>query len=67
MTSPDIQKDIVSAAAIETINVIMKDIGSGLFSILVDESRDVSMKEQMAIVLRYVDENRCVIECFVGV
>ena len=67
LTSPDIQKDIVSAAAIETINVIMKDIGSGLFSILVDESRDVSMKEQMAVVLRYVDENGCVIERFVGV
>ena len=67
LTSPDIQKDIVSAAAIETVNVIMKDIGNSLFSILVDESRDVSMKEQMAVVLRYVDERGCVIERFVGV
>ena len=33
LTSPDIQKYIVSAVAIETINVIMKDIGSDLFSI----------------------------------
>ena len=67
LTSPDIQKDIVSAAAIETVNVIMKDIGNSLFSILVDESRDVSMKEQMAVVLCYVDERGCVIERFVGV
>ena len=37
LTSPDIQKDIVSAAAIETVNVIMKDIGNSLFSILVDK------------------------------
>ncbi|KAK1375820.1 zinc finger MYM-type protein 1-like [Heracleum sosnowskyi] len=50
LISPDIQKDIVNAAAIETINVIIKDIGDSLFSVLVDESRDISMKEQMAVV-----------------
>ena len=67
LTAPDIQKNIVSAAVIETINVIMKDISSGLFSILVYESRDVSMKEQMAVVLHYVDGNGCVIEHFLEV
>ena len=44
LTSSDLQKHIVSAAVIETVNVIMKDIGNSLFSILVDELRDVSMK-----------------------
>ena len=36
------------------------------FVILVDESRDISMKEQMAIVLRYVNKAGCVVEHFVG-
>ncbi|XP_022855983.1 uncharacterized protein LOC111377158, partial [Olea europaea var. sylvestris] len=44
LTSPDVQKDIVNACAIETINVIIKDVGDSLFSILVDESYVVSMK-----------------------
>ena len=67
LTSPDIQKDVVSGATIETINFIMKDISSGLFSILIDESHDISVKEHIVVVLRYVDENGCVIERFIGV
>ena len=59
LTAPSIQKDIVNAIAVETINIIMKDIGDAFFSILVDESRDISIKEQMAIVLRYVNKNGC--------
>ncbi|KAM6545591.1 hypothetical protein CsatB_026327 [Cannabis sativa] len=53
ITSPDIQKDIVRAVAFETLDVIIKGIGDSMFSILVDKSRDVSIKEQMTIVLRY--------------
>jgi len=30
--------------------VIIKDLGDSLFSILIDESRDISIKEQMAII-----------------
>ncbi|KAL5571482.1 hypothetical protein UlMin_021079 [Ulmus minor] len=67
LTSPDIQKDIVSAAAAETIDVIIKNIGNSLFSVLVDEYRDISVKEQMAVVLRYVDKKGQVIERFVGI
>ncbi|XP_022843261.1 zinc finger MYM-type protein 1-like [Olea europaea var. sylvestris] len=67
LTSPDVQKDIVNACAIETINVIIKDVGDSLFSILVDESRDVSMKEKMSIVLRYVDNSGYVNERFIGI
>ncbi|KAG6431037.1 hypothetical protein SASPL_109112 [Salvia splendens] len=40
---------------------------SEFFSILVDECRDVSVKEQMGVVVRYVDKNGCVIERFLGV
>ncbi|KAK1563166.1 hypothetical protein Q3G72_023374 [Acer saccharum] len=67
MLAPRIQRDIVSAISIEIINTIIRDIGDSLFSILVDESRDISSKGQMAIVLRYVDKNGSVIERFVGI
>ncbi|XP_052181936.1 uncharacterized protein LOC127794728 [Diospyros lotus] len=66
LTSPDVQKDIVSACAAETINAIIKDIGDLFFSILVDESRDVSTKKQMSIVLRYVNNSGQVNERFIG-
>ncbi|XP_059627362.1 uncharacterized protein LOC132270180 [Cornus florida] len=66
LTAPKIQKDIVNAIALETLNVIIGDIGDAFFSILIDESRDISTKEQMACVLRYVDKNGHVVERFVG-
>ncbi|CAN1254763.1 Zinc finger MYM-type protein 1 [Linum perenne] len=53
MTSPDIQKDIIHALTAETTKLIVKDIGDDVFSILVYEARDVSIKEQMAMVLHY--------------
>ncbi|XP_048431702.1 zinc finger MYM-type protein 1-like [Pyrus x bretschneideri] len=46
----------------------MFDIGDdAFFSVLVDESRDISVKEQMAVVLRYVNTNGQVVERFVGI
>ncbi|XP_060210907.1 uncharacterized protein LOC132637910 [Lycium barbarum] len=62
MTSPMIQKDIVSACKIETIKDILEELNGDYFSLLVDESFDVSRKEQMAIVLRYIDRNGFVME-----
>ena len=56
LTHHEIQKDIVNAVARETSKVIIKDLDNGLFSILVDELRDISVKEQMALVLRYVNK-----------
>jgi hypothetical protein len=38
-----------------------------LLYILVDESHDISIKEQLAIVLRYVDKRGHVIERFLGI
>ncbi|XP_028065772.1 uncharacterized protein LOC114268755 [Camellia sinensis] len=67
LTSPDIQKDIVNVAAFETINVIIKDLSDALFSILIDETRDISVKEQMAVVIQYVDKKGQVIEHFLGI
>ena len=54
LTHHEIQKDIVNAIARETSKAIIKDFDNWFFSILVDESCDISAKEQMALVLRYV-------------
>ncbi|XP_028062659.1 zinc finger MYM-type protein 1-like [Camellia sinensis] len=67
LTSPNIQKDIVNVAAFETINVIIRNLGDALFSMLIDEARDISIKEQMAVVIRYVDKKVQVIERFLGI
>ncbi|CAN1249544.1 Zinc finger MYM-type protein 1, partial [Linum perenne] len=66
MTYPDIQKDIVHALAAETTKLVVKDIGDNVFYILVDKARDVSIKEQMAMVLRYVDKTGSVVERFLN-
>ncbi|CAL9007228.1 unnamed protein product [Prunus brigantina] len=62
-----IQKEIMNSCALETLDAIMDGLKDRFFSILVDEAHDVSMKEQMAMVLRYVDDKRHVIERFVGI
>ncbi|KAI8571974.1 hypothetical protein RHMOL_Rhmol01G0162800 [Rhododendron molle] len=67
LTSPEIQKDIVCVATREAVNVIVRDVGDALFAILVDEAHDNSIKEQMALAIRYVDKKGHVIERFFGV
>ncbi|XP_052116150.1 uncharacterized protein LOC127746562 [Arachis duranensis] len=49
---PSIQKDIVRAAARETTKVIVDDLGDELFAVLVNEARDIFIKEQMSVCLR---------------
>ncbi|KAM3245897.1 hypothetical protein P3L10_007664 [Capsicum annuum] len=62
LTCPMIQKDIVNACAKETLKVIIVDLNGDYFGILVDESKDISHQEQMALVLRYVDKKGEVVE-----
>ncbi|XP_022889133.1 zinc finger MYM-type protein 1-like [Olea europaea var. sylvestris] len=62
MTSPSIHKDLVNCCAIETTRSMINEMGDFLFSILVDESHDNSIKEQMIVVLRFVDKSRQVKE-----
>ena len=52
MICSDIQKDLATACAMEVTKVIKNDIGDKNFSILIDEARDCSIKEQMAVSLR---------------
>ncbi|XP_057459237.1 uncharacterized protein LOC130749893 [Actinidia eriantha] len=67
MIAPKIQKDIVNAMAVETANAILRDVGDELLSILVDKSCDISIKEQMTVILRFVDKKWYIIERFLGI
>ncbi|XP_052627759.1 uncharacterized protein LOC111897621 [Lactuca sativa] len=66
LISPKIQKELVQCFAQEVLLSIREEIGQDVFALLVDESSDVSKKEQMAIVLRYVDTLGFVKERFIG-
>ena len=57
----EIQKDIVNAIAYETSKAIIKDLDNGFFS------RDILVKEQMVVVLHYVNKKKSVIEWFLGI
>ncbi|GJR67998.1 zinc finger MYM-type protein 1-like protein [Tanacetum coccineum] len=57
LTSLKIQKQICECFAKEVLDSILEDIGDDVFSLLVDESSDVSKKEQMATVFRYLDRH----------
>nr|KAJ0190115.1 hypothetical protein LSAT_V11C800445180 [Lactuca sativa] len=52
LTSLDMRKYIVHVVANEIKKIIINDIGESFFSLLVDESRDISIKEQMRVMLR---------------
>ncbi|CAN1824942.1 Zinc finger MYM-type protein 1 [Linum perenne] len=56
-TSPDIQKEIVHVLDEMVRRKIFEELGDSKFSTIVDEASDESKKEQMAIVLRFVDIN----------
>jgi hypothetical protein len=56
-TSHHIEKDILHVLAKRVRNAIREEIGDSKFCIIVDEARDESKKEQMAIVLRFVDKD----------
>ena len=43
---------------------IREEIGDAKFCLIVDEARDESMKEQMGIVIRFVDKHGFVRELF---
>jgi hypothetical protein len=62
MTAPKIQKDLAAACAFEITQQIICDIADDVFCVLIDESGDVAGKEQMAVVIRYVNSEGLVRE-----
>lgn len=64
-TSPDIQNSLLNVMA----NIVRKKIcnavrEAGVFSLLADGSKDCSKQEQLAIILRYVDDKAIIHENF---
>ncbi|GKV30692.1 hypothetical protein SLEP1_g39478 [Rubroshorea leprosula] len=56
-TSPTIQKEILQVFARKVQAEICKEIGDAKFCLIVDEARDESKREQMSIVVRFVDKD----------
>jgi nitrogen regulatory protein PII-like uncharacterized protein len=54
MISSDIQKILARHCAEAVTKRIKEEMDGCLFTVLIDESRDISVKEQMAVVVRYV-------------
>ncbi|XP_019098319.1 PREDICTED: uncharacterized protein LOC104773886 [Camelina sativa] len=67
MKCPKIQKDIAHCFAEEVVKSIIEEIDHDVFALLVDESADVSDKEQMAVVFRFVDKSGIVKERFLSI
>ncbi|XP_073295896.1 uncharacterized protein [Primulina huaijiensis] len=63
-TSVEIQREILKIIAGIVRDKIREEIGESKFCILVDEAIDESNKEQMAIILRYVDRDWFIRERF---
>ncbi|XP_016206733.1 zinc finger MYM-type protein 1-like [Arachis ipaensis] len=59
-----VQKDILHIFARKVCAIIRKEISDSKFSIIIDEARDESKREQMSVILRYVDKHGCVRERF---
>lgn len=64
MISPDIQKDLAKACAQEVTTFIKSEIGARNFAVLIDESRDSSIKEQMAVIVRYMFIFVALLSCY---
>ncbi|XP_073152805.1 uncharacterized protein [Henckelia pumila] len=55
--APEIQKKILHIMANRVRQMIREKVGDKCFCILVDEARDISKREQMAIILRFVNNH----------
>ena len=66
-TSPTIQKEILHILMNKVRKKICEEVRDAKFCILIDKAKDASNKEQIAIVLRFIDIQGFVRECFFGI
>ncbi|KAK2640646.1 hypothetical protein Ddye_028441 [Dipteronia dyeriana] len=66
-TSPKIQKELLQILSNKVRMHIREEIGDAKFCILVNEARDVAKKEQMALVLKFVDKEDFIRERFLDI
>lgn len=67
-TSNTIQNDLIHTVGKWIQNKILSEIqqGSNIFTVIADESRDCSNKEQMPLIVRYVDKHSSIVEAFLA-
>jgi GGDEF domain-containing protein len=66
-TCHQVQQELLEILASRVREHIREEIGNSKFCILIDEARDESNKEQMALVLRFVDKCGLIRERFFDV
>ena len=65
-TGHDMQNEALQVMALRILRQIASSIQTSIFTIMVDETTDVGTKEQVVIVLRWVDNKLNVNEDFIG-
>ncbi|XP_075524471.1 uncharacterized protein LOC142556855 [Primulina tabacum] len=63
----EIQKEILHIMANRVRQMVREEVGDKYFCILVDEARDISKREQMAIILRFVNNHGILTERFFAI
>ncbi|XP_075499845.1 uncharacterized protein LOC142538407 [Primulina tabacum] len=65
--APEIQKEILHIMANRVRQMVREEVGDKYLCILVDEARDISKREQMAIILRFVNNHGILTERFFAI
>ena len=66
--SPKIPNEMIEVLALGVLREISANIQiASIYTILADESADVSNKEQVVVCIRWVDDELCVHEEFIGI
>ncbi|XP_073045374.1 uncharacterized protein [Primulina eburnea] len=65
--APEIQKEILHIMVNRVRKMVREEVGDKYFCILVDEARDISKREQMAIILRFVNNHGILTERFFAI
>ena len=65
-TGHDVQNEMLQIMALRMLREIASNIQSSMFTIMVDETTDASTREQVVIVLRWVDDELMVHEDLIG-
>ncbi|XP_073138885.1 uncharacterized protein [Henckelia pumila] len=66
-TSPEVQKEVLNIMANRVRQKIRSEIGDASFCILVDEAHDESKREQIALILRFVNNSGILTERFFAI
>ncbi|XP_042380071.1 uncharacterized protein LOC121972472 [Zingiber officinale] len=65
--APEIQKEILHIMANRVRKMVREEVGDKYFCILVDEARDIFKREQMTIILRFVNNYGVLTEKFFAI